>query len=240
LRTPFGNVFGNSAYRHNLETLGEYFFQPLIQLTVERRFRVLYLSTMAVITLAPVDWMNAVFIPLVLLLTVNTALAIYGAYVLARWINFRQQIHLATLEFVHFPGKLANCGSSNVAPLTAKGMFGDIPLNLHADLQDSVRLMLERFSARRATQITKYINDYKAAKGYPVGHMITDLEWRALALKFQDTIKQDDVEIIIQIMFARPDFHALLGVTSLKLWLVVGPVMWRNRERASDEDLKVI
>jgi hypothetical protein len=56
--------------------------------------------------LLPIDWTNAVIIPLVLLLTVGAALAVYLGFLVSRLFAFRQIKSAALLEFALMQSRL--------------------------------------------------------------------------------------------------------------------------------------
>lgn len=162
--------------------------------------------------LLPVDWMNAVFIPIILTLTLGTVMALYTAYVAARWLNFTQQINNAVVEFAAFPVTLRATQNSSDGLVAARMLYHGSRVQLGEGGQPEAAAKLYGLAVEESDLLRKFLTK-NGIKPPPHPDEIMGGPWRTLAIAYSTETMDRGSHVFGKVAAIRPNYWAIAGLT---------------------------
>src|SRR5580698_10537023 len=183
-------------------------------------------------TWSPIDLVNAVIIPILLLLTVGGILTVYFGYVTSRWLIFGQLIANPLVEQTNFPIRLLAEDDSRRGRILVHMMFSDVRLALVYEHQFAAGERLLKLA--RAEEILFNLSVAATVKTYGLSEYdLRDPEtWRKVLMEYVKSSKSRAGSMVENIQAIRADLWAICGFPALGQW-----IRESNRSSATDRSI---
>lgn len=165
--------------------------------------------------LAELDWVNGVVLPLVMTFTVNLFLAVYGSWVLARWLSFSQIMTNAALEYGSLRGRLLLTRNVIEAEYQLSGLLDDPVSALAYEKQANAAKVLTELAEKKAGRIRNQLEEFSGAESPSVVSDKGEEEWRVLIFSTIASDQSSQVAELVSIKSIKPDLFSVLGIVGV-------------------------
>ena len=170
-------------------------------------------------TWSPVDVVNAVIIPVLLLLTVGGILSVYFGYVTSRWMIYRQLIASALIEQTNFPIKLLAEDDPRQGRILVHMMFSDVRLALVYEHQFIAGARLLEMARDEEALFNLSITSTAKNYGLSENDLQNSETWRKVLMEYIKASKTRARPMVERIQSIRADLPAICGLPTLGQWI---------------------